>query len=675
MLEIEGERIAAHELLATEAWSDLQAGEMSNMDTSMDEGATLNLQLDGILGGNVSVYLDSHVLVETGEIGTTEGYARRVDDMSSTEIAEHARTMGLKRSRNTDDDDYAVSIATPAKKHRVEATVTISTLSHHAWDITASSTEMECIREVVAEMHLAENEEQLKALLIVAKQIIAPSRKQLIMFIGGVGGTGKSHVIKSIVRLHELLGREAELSLGAPTGIAAILIGGRTLHSLIMSSPHSRGSTANDIEKLSSKWRQRRTLIIDESSMVGATFLSEVSGKIRQGKGDNPVDRTLPFGGLNVIFTGDFGQLKPPIQKPLYAHEIVTDPSFAEGRNSEGISAMNGVFLWRLVDTVVELTQNQRQASDPQYSEFLNRLRIRKCIQKRSSTEKDDLDYLSSRILTNLCDSGENLSDFHDAPIIVGSKIVRDALNAKMVVYHSERLGQRAEVYYARDSVRQSAAPAGLQEYMWNLPSRVNKESFGKLLLFPGMKVMVTENVAFDSGIVNGTEGTVIRIYYEEDDEGRRFAKVVHLHVEGIGLCIEGLGKDIVPIFPAPRRIEHEIIGDSGMRITGFTRRQLPLIPGYAYTDFKSQGRSLSKAIVDLATARGQGAYVMLSRVRSLSGVIILRWFPASKLYHNLSEELRNELSRLDILRKATDKVYNGDTDTDRVGGANLYSR
>ncbi|KDR81276.1 hypothetical protein GALMADRAFT_48308, partial [Galerina marginata CBS 339.88] len=67
-------------------------------------------------------------------------------------------------------------------------------------------------------------------------------------------------------------------------------------------------------------------------------------------------------------------------------------------------------------------------------------------------------------------------------------------------------------------------------------------------------------------------------------------------------------------------------------------------------TDFKSQGRTLRRAIVDLATARGQGAYVMLSRVKSLSGILILRWFPPNKVFHRLPEELRTELARLQSL-------------------------
>ena len=68
---------------------------------------------------------------------------------------------------------------------------------------------------------------------------------------------------------------------------------------------------------------------------------------------------------------------------------------------------------------------------------------------------------------------------------------------------------------------------------------------------------------------------------------------------------------------------------------------QVPLIPGYAYTDYKSQGRSLDKAIVNLLSARSmQGRYVMLSQVKSIKGLAIMRWFPPNKIFDRPSEEL-----------------------------------
>lgn len=89
------------------------------------------------------------------------------------------------------------------------------------------------------------------------------------------------------------------------------------------------------------------------------------------------------------------------------------------------------------------------------------------------------------------------------------------------------------------------------------------------------------------------------------------------------------------------------------------SRIQLPLVPAYAYTDYKSQGRTLDVAILDLASAGSlQGAYVMLSRVKELEGVAILQWFPPRKIDQRLSEEMRDELQRLQNLHVATMEDY-----------------
>jgi hypothetical protein len=57
--------------------------------------------------------------------------------------------------------------------------------------------------------------------------------------------------------------------------------------------------------------------------MVSAKFSSQISDRLRQAKGEDQVASHLPFGGVNVLFTGDFGQLKPVRQSALYAHNLV----------------------------------------------------------------------------------------------------------------------------------------------------------------------------------------------------------------------------------------------------------------------------------------------------------------------------------------------------------------
>lgn len=517
------------------------------------------------------------------------------------------------------------------------------------------------VLDIVREMGLEANPEQLRAMMIISNHILH-GNDQLLMYIAGIGGTGKTHVIRSLVLLFERLGRRSDLLLGAPTGIAAVLIGGYTLHSISMSTPHGK---SKDVTQLISLWRGVKYLIIDEVSMVGALFLSQFSARLKQGKGEDPVAASKPFGGVNVIFTGDFAQLKPPQQHPLFSHRLVHDPSFEEVRDEDGIGAMNGVVLWRQVQVVVKLIKNQRHGTDPVFASVLDRLRVGESSSQATIIDIDghslvrDLDYLRNRELSKLVGhSPESLPTFRDAPVIVGSRDIRDAINVKLIAYHAKRLGQAVNVYHSRDFHQRQPVAGTVRERFWGMSSRETRDSLGRLPLFLGMKVMVMDNLAFGNGVVNGSEGTVHDIKYEVDEDGRRYASVVYVRIPGSALNSRGLDPDVVPIVPERTRFDfvYKTMEKSGRR--SVSRQQIPILPAYSYTDFKSQGRTLEKAIVDLATARGQGVYVMLSRVKTLSGIAILRWFPSSRIYHRLSQEVRNELIRIDYLDRVTKAAY-----------------
>ena len=87
------------------------------------------------------------------------------------------------------------------------------------------------------------------------------------------------------------------------------------------------------------------------------------------------------------------------------------------------------------------------------------------------------------------------------------------------------------------------------------------------------------------------------------------------------------------------------------------TRRQLPLLPAFALTDYKSQGKTLSRAILDIESCRSiQSLYVLLSRVKNLDGVLILRPFLKSRLYPKTknASDFNVEMKRLRYLSLQT---------------------
>ncbi|PPQ80410.1 hypothetical protein CVT26_004432 [Gymnopilus dilepis] len=571
--------------------------------------------------------------------------------MHEQNMKEHRAIMTLKRKRCVEVDEQDTRRLRQKVKltHSAEPFVDITTLSSRSpsWNLNYRT----IVEDIVRDMNLMTNNEQLQAFLTVANHLAEDEPHQLLMFVCGVGGTGKSHVIKAIIKLFEDTNKRRNLLLGAPTGSAALLIGGSTLHSLILETTGGASHTKN-LALLTSIWKDVKYLIIDEVSMLGATFLSKLCNGMRQAKGDNLTQSSAVFGGVNIIFMGDLCQLKPPKQSALYAASIVNMLAYGAPRNAEAVNALNGIALWRQVTKIIELKKNCRHASDPSYSEFLSRLRLGKCLSAAIGSERpDDYSYLQSRLLTNIQrDNPAELATFADAPIIVGKKSLRDLINARTIMFRARSSNKTVHLYYSKDFCERNIIPSQLADSLWNLESTLTDDSFGRLPLFEGMKVMITENVAFNSGIVNGTEGTIHRIIFEEDEIGRRYATVAYVHVEGSGFNIQGVGEDIVPIFPRRTQIRYPQLANMGFKVATFSRLQLPLVPAYAYTDFKSQGKTLVRAIVDLVSAKGQGAYVMLSRVTSLSGVAILRWFPPAKIFSRLSNELRNEIDRLQCL-------------------------
>ena len=515
-------------------------------------------------------------------------------------------------------------------------------------------THADIVRQVIHEANLLSNKEQLRAFEIVATHAYY-GKHQLLMFIGGVGGTGKSHVVNAILRLFSLIGRRHNILVAAPTGAAAILIGGHTIHSLTL-LPDSPGKNLQDLCKI---WDKVDYLILDEVSMIGASFLSMLNARLQRAKGTDETTHDSPFGGINIVFTGDFGQLRPVRESPLYSHKLLNDPGLEHCRNKATVGALMGVYLWRLVQKVVLLKRNQRQSGDHQYADLLSRVRTGECIQVPPSSQASDHSYLQTRLLDRIANNTpEHLKLFASAPIIVGRKRIRDMLNLRLLDHHARSLNAMIHLYHAKDRILGHEASLTERDTIWRLPTSTTNDSLGRIPLFPGMKVMVQENLAFTNRVVNGSEGTVRDIIYEEVD-GIRYAAVVYIHIPGAGRVHPDSEDDIVPIFPETSTFPWLRRTTSGIEHCSVSRTQLPLLPAYAYTDYKAQGRSLSAAIVDPKSASSlQGVYVMLSRLKTMNGLALLRPFPEKKITQRISQELRNELRRLDTLNEATLDAY-----------------
>jgi ATP-dependent DNA helicase PIF1 len=102
------------------------------------------------------------------------------------------------------------------------------------------------------------------------------------------------------------------------------------------------------------------------------------------------------------------------------------------------------------------------------------------------------------------------------------------------------------------------------------------------------MKVIITENVSVPFKVANGSEGVVIKdIVYEEDEQGNRVAKLTYVEIPKSLIHVPDLPKRLVPIFASQTSIKlpYPI---KNFDSKSFRHLQLPLMPAYSYTDYKS---------------------------------------------------------------------------------------
>ncbi len=138
---------------------------------------------------------------------------------------------------------------------------------------------------------------------------------QLLLYIPGEGGVGKSWIVKGIELGFLLLSRRADLVLVAPIGAAASNIEGSTIHICLGIGVRYNQGRSN---KVSSMWIQRYALIIDEVSMVELDMLSNIAKQLAKARGLLSESTTM-FGVLPiVILIRDFYQFPLVIDRPFW---------------------------------------------------------------------------------------------------------------------------------------------------------------------------------------------------------------------------------------------------------------------------------------------------------------------------------------------------------------------
>lgn len=245
-----------------------------------------------------------------------------------------------------------------------------------------------------AEPSLALSDEQLSVV-----SLVVDGRKSV--FLTGPAGCGKSAVIREVQKRLEAQGRRCAVT--ATTGVAAVHIGGVTLHSFLRLRPNETPSKfyarITSAARYSTKLDHIKglsCLIIDEVSMLRPDTFAAADLVLREVRGaEQPYLRQRPFGGLQVLLTGDFFQLPPVMQaselKAIAAQEsesvVIPPPRARAGyvyhsipRLPDGTTPASFIFqtplFYQVIEEVVELRQAWRQSGDKRLAGLLSRMRL-----------------------------------------------------------------------------------------------------------------------------------------------------------------------------------------------------------------------------------------------------------------------------------------------------------
>ena len=423
--------------------------------------------------------------------------------------------------------------------------------------------------------------------------------KPLHMFVSGVGGTGKSFLIKTIRALVTQVWHNEKDSLlcaiSAPTGLAAFNVGGVTIHRLLQLPIEHKGRATgywrlgkDSLKIMCSSLSKLRVLIIDEVSMVSNLNLAYIHLRL-----DEIFARDQWFGGVNVLLVGDILQLPPVNGAPVF--EKVSNKSVALK-----LGCMTSVNIWQetvLYDELTKLMSVKRQILCLALCWMkcsmvvLHQKHFRLC--RTESLQYQLYISLRSYWLTSNLLCASFLPGKH-ALILAQTCFPRWRQRHKSIDEVNETIGTFKWSKKAAEELKKLNSDCNMTAGLEAV-----------LQIAVGAHVMLRRNVDTSKGLVNGALGTVISI------------KAHHISVHFDNMS------DVYDVENVKSRF-------MVMKNIYVFRKQFPLILAFAVTIHKCQGLSLDCAMMDLSDqvfSPGM-AYVALSRVKRLENVHLIAFKP-----------------------------------------------
>jgi ATP-dependent DNA helicase PIF1 len=385
------------------------------------------------------------------------------------------------------------------------------------------------------------------------------------IFITGPGGTGKSYLLKKCIEWFKqnIETVDEKIYVTSTTGLSAILVDGMTINRFagIGTGDKSVEDYFKKITKmkhLKKRWLETKILIIDEISMMNPNLFDKLDllgQKIRKNK--------KPFGGIQMITSGDFLQL-PPVKSDEFCFES---------------------FSWSItIDYTIYLNEIVRQ-NDPTLQNILNNVRI------GNITEE-------VRNLLNSCLNREfNNQDGIKPTLLFSTKSMVEKHNS-LELHSLLESGKRHHTYSATYEYSKNINKINYDLYKDLINNHYNVDD--TVLLTLQSQVMLIVNMP-EFGLANGSCGIIIDFSVLKNNPIVLFENNIQLEIKPHEFTIDENGDLIKKI-------------------------QIPLILSWAITIHKAQGMSLQYVKTDIGNSifeYGQ-AYVVLSRIRNIEGLSLI---------------------------------------------------
>ena len=277
-----------------------------------------------------------------------------------------------------------------------------------------------------------------------------------------------------------------------------------------------------------------------------------------------------------------------------------------------------------------------------------------------------------------------------EAPVLVFRNQLRTEINNRVAAHKAKEMSTPLIVVIVQDKVRsKNGVHDVIYERLLHLSDNKTELLPGFLPLVPNMPVLLTDNIACELRLSNGTQGIFRELVYDDQENPVTFNTsntvfppntiyvrktlyaLVQINSSQVETSLDGLQSKLIPISLVKKEFSisiKQLLGPlleqrSGRKAPDMIhvyRTQLPIVPAFAITTYKAQGLTMGKIVVDLqlppTATQVASIYVPLSRVRRAEDLAILRPFDMKVLQIRPSPAQNTELARLDKLDKITQR-------------------